>query len=326
MEVKKVVVTGIGGNVGQGIIRNIRATGYPIEVIGTNISDFSAGNHLCDHFEKLPYAFDENYISEVQKIVDRYKPDLIIPSTDYEVYYLSKSSDKIHCKVAASPWQTSFMYLDKYETWLGHSKHGIPFADSCLPSEFIGQYEQYIVKPRKGRGSRGLHINPSNVQSFEDHEYMVQKLAKGKEYTTAFYITQSNDLLGLITLERALENGATQQCKVNTSYDVELKDIITRMKNQYRFTGAANLQFIVDEKGQIIPFEVNCRISGTNSIRSNFGFEDVKYTLMEHLYNLVPETPKITAGVAVRILMDVIYQNAEEYNALKDNKSPYYIY
>lgn len=87
---KRVLVTGIGGNVGQGIIRNIKATSFNIKVVGTNIDDFSAGNHLCDVFYKVPYAYDENYISTIKLIVEKETIDLILPATDFEVFYLSQ--------------------------------------------------------------------------------------------------------------------------------------------------------------------------------------------------------------------------------------------
>jgi carbamoyl-phosphate synthase large subunit len=90
--------------------------------------------------------------------------------------------------------------------------------------------------------------------------------------------------------------------------------------------GAANLQSIVTENGDIFPFEVNCRISGTNSIRSNFGFKDVEYTLQEYLYNDKPDQPQITNGVAVRILMDVIYPGKDSFADCKDRSSEFYIY
>ena len=92
------------------------------------------------------------------------------------------------------------------------------------------------------------------------------------------------------------------------------------------FRGSANLQSIVTDDGIVVPFEINCRISGTNSIRANFGFEDVKYTLMEYLYGTTPPKPIITKGIATRIMLDVIYPFAKSIETCKDNKANYYIY
>jgi carbamoyl-phosphate synthase large subunit len=326
MDKKNVIVTGIGGNVGQGIIRNIHATGYAIRVIGTNVIDFSAGNHLCDAFYRVPYAYDAQYIATLQAIAKKEKADLIIPSTDFEAYYLSKYAADFDCTIACSDVKTTGVYLDKYETYLHHSQHQIPFAKAMLPSAYDGSFKEYILKPKKGRGSRGLHINPKDVSVFADEEYMVQDLIRGTEITCAFYVDKKQQLHGMITMERDLENGATSKCVVVDKYDAQQKEIILKMMAHANFKGAANLQSIVSASGEVVPFEINCRISGTNSIRSNFGFKDVQYTLQEYLYEENPEPVNITKGTAVRILMDVIYPEQTDLSQLKDNSVNFHLF
>ncbi len=326
MDEKRIVVTGIGGNVGQGIIRNIRATNYSIKIVGVNVDAFSAGNHLCDVFYKVPYAYSEDYIQIIKNIVEKEHIDLIIPATDFEVYYLSKFQDKIPCEIVVSSIETASNYLDKYNTFLHFSKHEIPFATSFLPSQYNNEFKEIILKPRKGRGSRGIQINPKEFKSFSDEEYMIQELHKGVEITTAFYVNKSNKLHGFITFERILENGTTTHCKVTTAFDIKLKLMIRQLISVSNIKGSANLQAIVTKFGEIVPFEINCRISGTNSIRSNFGFKDVEYTLQEWLYNESPSSPIIRNGIATRILMDVIYSEAKDFPEAKDNSAKHHIY
>ncbi len=323
---KTVLVTGIGGNVGQGILRNIIKTNFNIKRIGCNVTSFSAGNHLCDSFYKVPYAMESNYIDTINDIIEKEKVDLIIPSTDYEIYYLSKNQHKVNCNIIVSSLQTTKTYLDKYLTFLHHKKHHLPFATSYLPKDYIaGTFSNYIVKPREGRGSRDIHINPSDLSVYDD-SYIVQELIEGKEITTAFYVNKENKLHGFINLERKLENGTTNECFVNRNYDDQLEKIIKKIISYNEFSGGINLQSIVTEDNRIIPFEINCRISGTNSIRSNFGFEDVKYSLEEHLYQKKPSSPIITNGSAVRILMDVIYPSTTETEEKENNKSNFFIF
>jgi carbamoyl-phosphate synthase large subunit len=326
MEAKKVLVTGIGGNVGQGIIRNIRSLNLDIRVTGTNITDFSSGNYLCDSFYKVPYAYDPGYTGVIREIVEKEGIDLVIPSTDYEVLYLAEAAAEMPCTVAVSGKEAAAIYLDKYETWLHHHKHGIPFAVSCEPSAYKGQFEKYIVKPKKGRGSRGIHRNPPDLSVFSDEEYMVQELHSGEEITTAFYVDRQRRLHGSVTMVRHLENGATSLCKVVFNYDHLLNPILEKMIAHAPIWGSANLQSIVTEKGEIVPFEINCRISGTNSIRSNFGFRDVEYTLQEYLYNTAPSKPEVRPGVAVRALLDIIYPGQEDFEGLKDNSFRHYTF
>ena len=126
MDKKTVLVTGIGGNVGQGILRNILKTKFPIGIVGCNVADFSAGNHLCDSFYKVPFANDENYINSINAIIEKENIDLIIPSTDYEIYYLALNKNQLKTKVVTSELETSKRYLDKYLSYVFHKENHLP--------------------------------------------------------------------------------------------------------------------------------------------------------------------------------------------------------
>jgi len=325
MEKKTVLVTGTGGNVGQGVLRNIQSLGLDIRIVGTDISAFTAGNHLCDVTYAVPYSYDEAYIPAIRKIVDIEKVDLVIPTTDYEVYYLSLNQKEINAVVAASDAHIAKKYLDKYLTFKHHEALGIPFAKSWLPKDYDHSAQDIILKPREGRGSRGILINPVNPKDFGD-DYMIQPLHKGREITTAFYVKKDGTLHGLFTMERELSNGATSKSIVVTEFDVEIETILQKMITEKGLKGSLNLQSIVDGENNIIPFEVNCRISGTNSIRHNLGFQDVKYTLQEYLYNTEPDAVHAKKGIAIRLLYDIIYPDATDENQLNNNKSGHIVY
>lgn len=325
MEKKTVLVTGIGGNVGQGVLRNIRSLNLDIKIVGVDISGFTAGNHLCDVTYIVPYSYDIAFIPTIQQIVDKEKVDLVFPTTDYEVYYLSLNKNIINAVIAASDADIAKTYLDKYLTFQQHKKLNIPFAQSWLPKDYDGSCIDIILKPREGRGSRGILINPPNPNSFSD-EFMIQPLHKGKEITTAFYVKKEGTLHGLFTMERELSNGATLKSKVIKEYDEQLEVIIRQMIAQKGLCGSINLQSIVTDKDEIIPFEVNCRISGTNSIRHNLGFQDVKYTIQEYLLMQTPDEVKTKEGIAVRLLYDIIYPGANDEKELNNNQSNFIVY
>jgi carbamoyl-phosphate synthase large subunit len=323
--VKKVLITGIGGNVGQGIIRNINTDFPEIYIVGVNVDEFSAGNHLCDAFYKVPYAVDVTYIDTINEIVKKEGIELIIPSTDYEVHELSKHKNQLICEVAVSDNFATELCLDKMETFYHFLKNDIPFAKAFLPSDYKGQFRKHIVKPREGRGSRGIHINPNNPNQFSD-DYMVQELHIGVEVTIAFYVNKNKELHGFIVQERTLEAGATKNSKSTKKYDNLVFPVLEKLIKTTPIHGSANLQAIITDAGEIHPFEINCRISGTNSIRSQFGFKDVKYTIQEWLLNEEPEKPQIREGVATRIMMDVIYTEEQNFEALENKSAKHYIF
>lgn len=294
----------------------------PIRILGTNTSKLSAGNHWVDVFYQVPFAYDKEYIPTIKKIVEEEKVDLVIPATDFEVHYLSAHKDELNCKVACSSEYATGIYLDKYKTWEFHLANQIPFAESCLPSQYSGQFGKAIAKPRKGRGSKGIVREFVSTKTFDDSEYLIQKLYEGVEVTTAVYARYSDGKFhGLISLERSLENGATTYCKVVKEYDDKLYTIAAQMIDTLKLKGSFNIQSIVTYDGMVFPFEVNCRISGTNSIRQGFGFMDVRYTIEELLLDKEPEKVSVTEGVAYRYLSDVIYPSPYPLFDLTGDKS-----
>jgi carbamoyl-phosphate synthase large subunit len=319
---KSIMVTGIGGVVGQGILRNIRAMGLDVPIIGVNVDPVSAGNHLCDQVFKVPFAHDPAYTPFMQSLIERCDVALVIPSTDYEAYHLALGRDLLTATVAGSPAEVSGFCLDKYLNFQRFSEHGIPFAPSALPSEYRGQFARTVVKPREGRGSRNIHVDPGSPADFSD-DYVVQQFLDGPELTTTFYVRQSGALHGFITFARELELGNTVRCEVVTAHDAEIGRLIGQMLHHFPFRGSCNLQCRVTHDG-IIPFEINCRISGTNSVRSQFGFPDVAYCVQELYLGVEPQPPAITRGSALRIMLDIIYPG-RSLDEIHDRHDPFRI-
>ena len=321
MEEKTILVTGIGGNVGQGIIKNIRSLDYQFRIVGTNTLSMSSGNYLVDEFYQVPYSFDEsNFLSSIRHIVEKEKVDLIIPSTDYEMFVLSNAVFE-NVTIATSGKKASSIYLDKYDSFLNHQLFDIPFAKSTLPSSYKGEYVNAIAKPRKGRGSRGLIFDFKNDVKLDDDEYLIQEMHKGREITIAVYVSYlTNKLHGFIAMERELANGATSYCKVVTEFDDEIRQMITKIVSSIDVKGSFNIQCIFsDSLNQLVPFEINCRISGTNSIRSSFGFNDASYIIDELLFLKPLNNIEIIQGSAYRALSDVIYLSHDLKGNNNDN-------
>src|SRR5215813_9517600 len=118
------------------------------------------GSHLCDKTYVLPYAYERTYLDVVREVLRSETVDLIIPSTDYETYYLSTLRAEIPI-VACSPPETNKMFLDKFMTYQLFGRVGLPFAQTTVASEYTGPSVGIVAKPREGRGSRGVIPNPS---------------------------------------------------------------------------------------------------------------------------------------------------------------------
>lgn len=321
-----VLVTGMGGNVGQGIVRSIRALSPALRIVGTNTAAMSAGNHLCDAFYLVPGAVEADYLDRMQAICADEQVALIIPSTDYETYHLSRSSISLPSfpKVATSPAETCRVFLDKLETARFFSAHAIPFAASFLPSEYDGRFARTIVKPREGRGSRGICVDPPDLRAFGD-DYVVQERHEGVEITSAFYVRGDGEIHGHVTMARSLSLGMTSACEITFAYDEAIERIAQAIVGALPVRGSCNLQSIVTASGQVVPFEVNGRLSGTASIRGQLGFPDACWTVEEHLWGRPLAPPRVEPGAAVRISLDVIYRG-RSLVAAADPHAPFEIF
>lgn len=322
---KTVLVTGMGGNVGQGIARNVAACGRGLRIVGTNNQGFSGGNHLCDAFYVVPNGDRPEYIESLNRIIAAEQVDLLLPSTDIEADALARHREALACAAAVSGPQATGLYLDKWLSFQHHRRHGIPWAETVLPSGYRGQFPRALAKPRCGRGSRGLLPDP-DASVLSDQEYLVQELHQGVEITAAAYVTRSRQLLGHITLVRTLDHGATQNCRVTFEYADRVPPILEQVVATTDVLGSFNLQAMVTPEGAVVPFEVNCRLSGTNSVRAQFGFQDVLYTLQEHLFGEAPEPPSVRPGCATRLLLDVIYPDQTDFPEGSARSVPHYVF
>ena len=70
-------------------------------------------------------------------------------------------------------------------------------------------------------------------------------------------------------MERELMSRATNSCEVVTEYDAIKEKYLNSLIRFFDIKGLCNVQSIVTSNG-IVPFDVNCSISGRNSIRSQF--------------------------------------------------------
>ena len=320
---RTVLVTGMGGNVGQGIVRSIRAMGEAIRVVGTNTECVSGGNHLCDAFHVVPYAVAPDFLPVMRTICAQEAVELVIPSTDYETYHLGVGQAHLP-PVAVSPPSTSKIFLDKLETARFFAEQGIPFAETAEPRTYHGQFDKLIVKPREGRGSRNIHVDPPNPKDFSE-EYLVQRRYEGAEITTAFYVRRDRAIHGHVTMRRELMHGMSFACEITFVHDQAVDAVIRAMNAALDIRGSCNVQSIITADGAVVPFEVNGRLSGTTSIRGQLGFNDVRWTIDEYLFGRAPASPRIIAGAAVRIMLDVIYPGAS-LNDIADPAAEHFLY
>ena len=289
---KKIMVTGVSGNVGQGIIEGLRksncANAYWI--LGTDIAPYPlcAGYSMCDAGVQVPYAIDPGFIPAVKEIIRSNKIDYVLIGVDAEVLPYAKHREEIEsetgCKIIVSDYSFVEIAADKYLTYL-YLKEIIginaPQTRTVMdsPVHYIGF--PMVAKPRRGHGSKGIiKINSDSefkqvVKSYnQPSDHCFQEYLDGDEYTCGLLFDQEHKLIDSIIMKRKLDCGVTVEAQV-VEHE-EIQKVIEKFAagTNGKVFGSINLQIKMKNS---VPYvhEINPRFSGTTQMRVMAGYNDV---------------------------------------------------
>ncbi len=290
----KVLVTGAGALLGQGIIRSLKWSSLKTQIVAVDPSPLSAGLYWGDAYDLLPLASAPQYLVKVEELLRKHQPDIMMIGTDIELPIFAKNKidleKKFQTKIVVSSQALIDIANDKYLTFQFLKKNGFSFPASILPGEEQRLVEQVgfplIVKPRVGARSIGVN----KVTTYEELRQALAKVENPviQEYVgsdegeyTAGLICFDGEVKGSIIMRRDLRDGNTYRAFVekDSIYDRELRRIALSL-NPY---GPINLQFRVDKAGNVKIFEINSRFSGTTPLRARAGFNEVEFCIQSIL-------------------------------------------
>lgn len=317
-----IAVTGAGALLGQGIIRSLRRMNPCPRIVGADVSALSAGLFWCDAAHLIPKAEDPGYISAIQRLLDRERPDVLLIGTDVELPPLAAARVILEtdygCKVLVSSPEVVRIADDKYAT--AHFMRDCGFAAPCsaIPEQqdaiktMIARHGfPLIVKPRNGARSFGV----SKVNDAKALETAMASLRNpvvqecigddACEYTASgLYFDGRCD--GAIVMRRDLRDGNTYRAFVETS--PALTEIVCEWTRALKPYGPANFQFRLDRDGKPKVFEINARFSGTTPLRAACGFNEVEMCVRHLVLNEPIAQPEIRPLTILRHWEETVVQ------------------
>ena len=183
MQKLNILITCIGGVFALDTIEALRSDAdLKIRVIGVDASPETINRFFVDAFYPVPLASErpEDFVSALRDICLKESVPIVIPGADEEVLVLSHakkifSDAGITCSV--EDHAKVELMRDKASLFLHLSKMGIAMpkffiiskAEDILSAANKLGYpnERFILKPRTGRGARGLIIVDSGVSEFK---------------------------------------------------------------------------------------------------------------------------------------------------------------
>src|SRR5258708_29770088 len=159
----KVLVTGAGALLGQGIIKSLRLAPTNYEIIAVDPDPRSVGLYWADKAYLIPLAADPSYLERLTRIIALERPDIVLVGTDVElmIFAINKSliESEYSTHVIVSPPEVIRIADDKWLTYQFLVANGFPHPQSALPNDVSDLLRQcdfpLVVKPRSGARSVG---------------------------------------------------------------------------------------------------------------------------------------------------------------------------
>jgi carbamoyl-phosphate synthase large subunit len=317
----KVLVLGVSGNVSIGILKVLKKSGFPnIKTYGACISKNSAGFGLSDEALLCPLAFSPEFPEWLSRIENNYDIDLVISGVGEVNYVLAKIKNQQTKALYLTPeFENVRIFNDKLETvtWFNKFEIEHPVTIDLDNEEDVASFSDRIkfpaiVKPKLGKGSKGVSIIKDEKELLlfvKAGGYIAQELIGNpqSEYTCGVYKSKFG-YTKVIVMRRILNNGSTALAEVVENKDIE--DYCHKIASALDTTSPFNVQLRVSDSGKPLCFEINMRLSGTTSIRHNFGFKDCEAWIREQLFNQDSRGLfNIEPGIAIRYEEEVYFKN-----------------
>jgi carbamoyl-phosphate synthase large subunit len=306
----KVMVTGAGALLGQGVIRALRASSLGAEIIAVDPSPLSAGLYWADRAHIVPLASDPSYLSRVRDIVRRERPDALLVGTDVELPILAAARPELESELGvrvlvSSPGVVAIAD-DKWLTAEFLRENGFPYPDSCLPGgerDLICRVGfPLVVKPRVGARSVGVHVATGAAELARavgtvDSPVIQECVATPAEEYTAGVVVCDGASRASIVMRRDLRDGNTYRAW--TGAYPELNAFVCEVAEKLGPHGPCNFQFRLGRNGPTI-FEINARYSGTTPLRALAGFNEVEMVLRWLVEGTPVDQPPVREVVILR--------------------------
>lgn len=321
----KVLVTGAGALLGQGIIKSLERSSLEVEIVAADPNPLSAGLFWANEAYLIPMAGAPDYLERLGEVLARTRPAVLIPGTDVELPILAAERERLEkvfgVRVLVSDPRVIAIADDKFLTYEFLKEAGLSPPASALPEnaaaietlvETVGF--PLIVKPRIGARSVGV----SRVSTRRELEQaiagreglVVQECVAGEdaEYTASVLVFDGEPKASIV-MRRDLRDGNTYRAFPGPY--PELNRQVKALGAALQPYGPANFQFRLDRNGRARVFEINGRFSGTTPLRALVGFNEVEMCLRHILFGEPIVQPQVNESTILRFWSETVVEQSE---------------
>jgi carbamoyl-phosphate synthase large subunit len=299
----RVLVTGVGGTLGQGITKALCLAEMPLEISGCDAIEDSVGAAFVKTLHRVPLASDPSYLEILDTICEQNGYSAVLPSTEQEIAILSRTASPPRLPSGAvvichdAQFFNSFSDKLSCARALAQAVNVGQFADGADADEVERLVADagfpLVVKSRRASGSRSLrvvnHAESLRKALADVPQPFVQEYFQDDQGEFSAGIFACEDFDSVLPFRREL-CGEGCSMKAETSDDVTVADYCSRIGRAMRLRGAANVQVRKTNFGVRL-LEVNVRFSSLVAARAAAGFRDAEWWLRLRLGMSIPTPP-----------------------------------
>lgn len=168
-EAARVLVTGSGGPLGVNVTRSLREASAPRFLVGTDANRYHLPLSLTDVTVLIPPAkAGEPYVDALNRIIERFHIDVVLPTHPVEVRAVSANRHRIGARVFLPDDEVIRAGDDKYASWQVWKAAGLPLPYTRLiesPADLERAFAEIGSTPVwvRGSGAPGLGIGVASL-------------------------------------------------------------------------------------------------------------------------------------------------------------------
>ncbi len=298
-----VLLTGAGGAVLPLLIKLLRVQGY--RVLVADMDPEAVGLFLADRGFVIPGGKSVGFVPAVREICQQEKVEAIVPLVDEELLAAWELADD-GVQVILPRKEFISICLDKWQLMQHLRQAGIRVPDTKLACDsHDGINFPMIVKPRTGRGSRGVGLIRSDLElehflaasSYSREENILQEYIDGTEFTVSVLVWRDGTVQAVVPKEIVSKKGITRIAvsRGNSSID----SVCRKVQKELRADGPFNVQLRLDSSGEPCIFEINPRFSTSISLTIATGINELLVVLEQALSGLETRAYEWREGVVL---------------------------
>lgn len=255
------------------------------KVVAGDIDPNALAAQVADEFWLMPRTTEESVEAIMTDCVER-AITCVLPTRDAELAFWARHAARFReagIAVVISPLDSIETCIDKFAFSEFGRQRNLPVIPSALSLE-AAPWERYVVKERRGAGSRSIGIGLDRAQA-EAHartlsEPIFQPFLSGAEISVDAWLDRASRLKGLVPRRRDLVVDGESQI-TTTFRHPRIESEITGLLGALKLCGPVVVQALLRADGSISVIECNARLGGASTAGIAAGLQSLYWSLLE---------------------------------------------